>query len=200
MTPHWLYDLALCLHLFGAFSLVSGTVLAGVAFELARRRADSVEIATLAGLARIGAALVVGGTLFAGGFGLWLVALGHWGYSTPWVDAAIGPFTLVVVAGSVGGQRPKQARRLAVVLAAQRLPPSDELRAALSDRRARLLNYLAAAALVVIVVLMVVKPGSPQRERVDVRQRAMIPVSPGGRTIERWRVAADSRVSPPEAG
>jgi uncharacterized membrane protein len=163
MTPAWLYDLALCVHLLGAFLLVSGTVLAGVGFEAARRRADCAEIALLLGIARVGAVLVVGGTLLAGGFGLWLVALGHWGYSTPWVDAAIGLLALVVVIGSVGGQRPKQARKLAAALAAQQLLPSEELRALLGDRVARILNYLAAAALLAIVVLMVVKPGSPHQ-------------------------------------
>ena len=161
MTPAWLYDLALCLHLLGAFSLVSGTVVAAVGFEAARRRASCREIALLLGLARVGAVLVVGGTLFAGGSGLWLVALGHWGYATPWVDAAIGLLALVVVIGSLGGQRPKQARRLATTLAVQEAPPSDELRALLGDRVTIVLNYAAAAALLAIVVLMVVKPGSP---------------------------------------
>lgn len=161
MTPAWLYDLALCLHLLGAFSLVSGTVVAGVGFELARRRASCAEIAVLLGLARIGAALVVGGVVFAGAFGLWLVALGHWGYGTAWVDAAIGLLAAVVVIGSIGGQRPKQARRLATRLAAEGESSSAELRALLSDRAAIALNYLAAAALLAIIVLMVVKPGSP---------------------------------------
>ena len=161
MTPAWLYDLALCLHLFGAFSLVSGTVVAAVGFEAARRRASCREIALLLGLARVGAVLVVGGTLLAGGSGLWLVALGHWGYATPWVDAAIGLLALVVVTGSLGGQRPKQARRLATALAAQDAPPSDELRSLLGDRVAIALNYVAVGALLAIVVLMVVKPGSP---------------------------------------
>ena len=163
MIPAWLYDLALCLHLLGAFSLVSGTVLAGVGFEAARRRVSCAEIAILLGLARIGAVLVIGGTLLVGGFGLWLVALGHWGYSTPWVDAAIGLLVFVVVIGVVGGQRPKQARKLAAALTSQQLPPSEELRALLGDRVARILNYLAVAALLAIIVLMVVKPGSPHQ-------------------------------------
>jgi uncharacterized membrane protein len=160
MTPAWLYDLALCLHLLGAFSLVSGTVVAGVGFEMARRRTSCAEIALLLGLARIGAVLVVTGTLFAAGFGLWLVDLGHWGYGTLWVDAAIGLLTLVVVIGSIGGQRPKQARKLATNLATEDLPPSAELRSLLDDRIAIALNYLAAVALLAIIVLMVVKPGS----------------------------------------
>jgi len=160
MTPAWVYDLALCLHLLGAFSLVSGTVVAGVGFEMARRRTNCAEIALLLGLARIGAVLVVTGTLFAAGFGLWLVDLGNWGYATPWVDAAIGLLTLVVVIGSIGGQRPKQARKLAANHAAEDLPPSAELRSLLDDRSAIALNYLAAIALLAIIVLMVVKPGS----------------------------------------
>jgi uncharacterized membrane protein len=161
MSPHWLYQFALCMHLLGAFSLVSGTVLAGVGFESARRRTSSAEVALLLGFARIGALLVVGGTVFVGSFGLWLVSLGHWGYTTPWVDAAIGLLIVVIVIGSLGGQRPKQARQLASALAAQQLAPNQELRSLLDDRLARLLNYVAAAALLAIVVLMVVKPGSP---------------------------------------
>ncbi len=163
MTPTWLYDLALCFHLLGAFSLVSGTVVAGVGFEAARHRTSSAEITLLLGLARIGALLVVAGTLFAAGFGLWLVELGHWGYGTPWVDAAIGLLAMVVVSGSIGGQRPKRARLLATRLAADGLPPSAELRSMLEDRTAIALNYLAAAALLAIIVLMVVKPGSPHQ-------------------------------------
>jgi uncharacterized membrane protein len=149
------------LHLAGAFSLVSGTVVAGVGFETARRRTSCAEIAVLLGLASVGAALVVAGVIFAGAFGLWLVALGQWGYGTPWVDAAIGLLSAVVVIGSIGGQRPKQARKLATRLAADGVPPSAELRALLSDRTAIVLNFLAAAALLAIIVLMVVKPGSP---------------------------------------
>jgi uncharacterized membrane protein len=163
VTPAWLYDLALCFHLLGAFLLVSGTVVAGVGFEAARRRTICSEIALLLGLARIGAALVVGGTLLAASFGLWLVELGHWGYGTPWVDAAIGLLTLVVVVGSIGGQRPKQARKLAARLATADAPPSAELLALLDDRVAIALNYVAASALLAIIVLMVVKPGSPHQ-------------------------------------
>lgn len=163
MTPIWLYDLVLCLHLLGAFSLVSGTVVASVSFEVARRRTSCAEISVVLGLARTGALLVVVGLLFAGGFGLWLVHLGHWGYTTPWVDAATGLLALVGVIGSVGGQRPKQARKLAATLAAQDLPPSEELRALLDERVAITFNYLSAAVLLAIIVLMVVKPGSPHQ-------------------------------------
>ncbi len=163
MTPVWLYDLALCLHLLGAFTLVAGTVVAIVGFESARRRTSCPEIALALGIARVGALLVVAGVLVAGAFGLWLVDLGHWGYGTPWVDAAIGLLGTVAVVGWAGGQRPKRARVLAGTLAAQGLPPSAELRALLGDRVALVLNYLSATALLAIIVLMVAKPGSPHQ-------------------------------------
>ena len=136
-------------------------MVAEVGFETARRRSSRAEIAVLLGLARIGAALVAARVVLAGAFGLWLVALDHWGYGTTWIDAAIGLLSAVIIAGSIGGQRPKQARKLATRLAADGMTPSAELRAMLTDRTAIMLNYLAAAALLVIIALMVVKPGSP---------------------------------------
>ena len=106
---------------------------------------------------------MAGGLLLVTGSGLWLVALGHWGYATPWVDAAVGLLALVGVIGSMGGQRPKLARKLADALAALDLPSNAESRARLGDRRALVLTYLAATALLAIIVLMVVKPGSPHQ-------------------------------------
>ncbi len=159
--PGWLYDLALCFHLLGAFSLVSGSLLAGVAFEVARRQRSSAEIALILRFARLGALLVMVGTVFAVGFGLWLVDLGDWGYGTPWVDTAIGLIALVAVIGTLGGQRPKTARKLAASLAERNQPPTSELQALLDDRVALALNYLSGLLLLVIVAVMVFKPGSP---------------------------------------
>jgi hypothetical protein len=160
VTPTWLYDLALCLHVLSAFTLVAGIVVAGVGFETARRRAACAEIALLLGLTRVGALLVMAGTLGTAGFGLWLVALGHWGYATPWVDVAIALLTTATVIGALAGQPAKRARRLARRLAADQLPVSVELRALLDDRAALVLNYCSAVILVGIVIDMLVKPGS----------------------------------------
>jgi uncharacterized membrane protein len=103
--------------------------------------------------------LLVGlGTLLAAGFGLWLVDLGGVGYGAGWVDASIGLLLAALVAGSLGGRRPKQARKLAVAERGQaRLSP--ELRALLDDRLARGLNNLSLLLIVAIVVLMVTRPG-----------------------------------------
>jgi uncharacterized membrane protein len=160
VTTGWLYDTALCFHLLGAFSLVSGSVVAAVGFETARRRSDCAQIAALLAVARVGATFVIVGTVLAAAFGLWLVDLGRWGYGSAWVDSAIAILVVVVVIGAIGAQGPKSARKLAATLSAQNRPLSKELRELLDNRVSIALNYLAGAALLVIVVLMVTKPGS----------------------------------------
>jgi uncharacterized membrane protein len=154
-------DVALFFHLLGAFAFVAGTIVAGVAFETARRRTTPAEIALLLSLSRIGVLLVAVGTLLVLGFGLWLVQLGDWGYGAGWVDAALGLLAATFVLGTVGGQRPKRARKLAARLAAEGDRVSPELRALLDDRATLAVNYLSALRLLAIVALMVFKPGAP---------------------------------------
>jgi uncharacterized membrane protein len=156
-------DWALFFHLLGAFVFVAGVVVAGVAFEIARRKQRPSEIALLLGLTRIGVLLVGLGALLVLAFGLWLVRLGRFGYGAGWVDAALALFVVVSVLGAVGGRRPKQARELAVRLAKGADSESGELRALLDDPVARTLNYLSAVLLLAIVALMVFKPGSVGR-------------------------------------
>lgn len=154
-------DVALFFHLLGAFAFVAGTIVAGVAFETARRRTTPAEIALLLSLSRIGVLLVALGTLLVLGFGLWLVHLGAWGYGAGWVDAALGLLAATVVLGTIGGQKPKRARKLARDLAADGAPVSVELRALLDDRATLATNYLSALMLLAIIALMVFKPGAP---------------------------------------
>ena len=152
-------DLALFFHLLGALLFASGIVLAGVPFELARRRAeDSAAIAVLLGLARVGAALVLAGAVLLLGFGLWLVHLSGAGFDSGWVQAALGLFLLALALGAFGGQKPKRARLRAAELAARGAAVDDELRALLADPTSRALNYSTAALVVAILALMVFKP------------------------------------------
>jgi uncharacterized membrane protein len=151
-------DLALFLHLLGVLLFVSGIVLAGVGFEAARRRASPAEVALLLGLTRVGALLVAAGALIVLGFGLWLVHLEHFSYGAGWIDGALVLYVLALVLGGLGGQRPKQARRLATELAARGEPASDQLRALLTDRPSLIANYTAALCVLGILALMVFKP------------------------------------------
>jgi uncharacterized membrane protein len=153
-------EVALFLHLLGAFSLVSGTILAGAAFEGARRRQSPRDVALLLGLTRIGVALVGLGTLVVLPFGLWLVHLELWSWGAAWIDTALALLVVMAALGTIGGQKPKQARRLAKRLAADGVQDDDRLRALLDDPGARAANYLSALLLLAIIALMVFKPGA----------------------------------------
>jgi uncharacterized membrane protein len=151
-------NVAFFFHILGVMLFVAGIVVAGAAFEAARRKQRPSEIALLLGLTRVGVVLVAVGTLLAGVFGLWLVHLGGWGYGTGWVDASIVLFLVVIGLGGVGGRRPKEARLLASRLAEQDVGSSGELRALLDDRVSRAENYGSLSLILVIVALMCFKP------------------------------------------
>jgi len=152
-------DLALFLHLLGALAFVSGIVLAGVAFESARRREGPADVALLLGLARSGAVLVAGGGALLLAGGLWLVGLeDDVGFGAGWVGAALGLFVIVVALGMIGGRRPRQARQLATRLAAEGRDATSELRSLLDDPLSRIANYASAALVLAILALMAFKP------------------------------------------
>jgi uncharacterized membrane protein len=151
------YKVVLFLHLVGVLLFVAGIVLAGVAFEIARRQEGPGEIALLLGLTRVGVALVGVGSLLLGIFGLWLVHLGGFGYGAGWIDNSIALYVIALVLGAFGGQRPKQARRLAARLHAEHVAVTEELRELLDDRLSRGANYAALLAILTVLVLMVFK-------------------------------------------
>ncbi|HEY5429783.1 MAG TPA: DUF2269 family protein [Solirubrobacteraceae bacterium] len=152
------YRVALLLHLVGVLLFAAGIVLAGVAFETGRRQETPAEIALLLGLTRVGVALVGVGSLLLGLFGLWLVHLGDFGYTAGWVDDSIALYVVALVLGAVGGQRPKQARRLAARLHAEHAAVTEQLRELLDDRLSRVANYGSLLAIGAVLVLMVFKP------------------------------------------
>jgi uncharacterized membrane protein len=151
-------DIALFLHLLGALTFTAGIVVAGIAFESARRRQRPDEIALLLSLTRFGVLLVASGGLLLLGFGLWLVDLADVGYDAGWVQAAIALFAITVILGGLGGQRPKRARLLAARLAEEGAPPNAELRRLLDDRLSRVVNYSSGALVLAILALMAFKP------------------------------------------
>lgn len=152
------YKVAFFFHILGVLAFVSGVVVAGVAFESARRREQPGEVATLLGLSRVGVLLVAVGTVLTGGFGLWLVHLGRWHYSSFWVSCSIALFVAALALGGIGGQRPKRARQLAVRLASENAPLSDELRALLDDPAALWQNYGSLLLVLAIIAVMCFKP------------------------------------------
>jgi uncharacterized membrane protein len=150
-------NVAFFFHILGVLLFVSGMVLAGTAFEAARRRDSPSEIALLLGFTRIGVVLVGIGALLTPVFGLWLVHLGKFGYGSAWVDASAALYAVALALGGLGGRRPRQARLLATQLAVLDAPTSAELRALLNDSMSRAANYSSAAIVMTILVLMVFK-------------------------------------------
>jgi hypothetical protein len=86
------------------------------------------------------------------------VHLGNWGYGSAWVDTSIGLLVVALALGGLGGQRPKQARRLATELARCNAPVGGELRGLLDDRMSLAENHGALILILIIVVPTVVKP------------------------------------------
>lgn len=150
-------DWALLGHIVSGFVLFAGMVLATVGWHRARSRAAAGEVALLLGLCRIGALMVAAATLSVLGFGLWLVDLQGRRLSDAWISWAIGLLLVAMVAGIVGGQRPKKARLLAQRISGEGAAP-EELRRLLADPASAALNYLAAGCILVILFLMVFKP------------------------------------------
>jgi uncharacterized membrane protein len=151
-------DVALFFHLVGAFLFFAGIVLAGATFESARKRERPSEIALLLSITRLAALLVATGGVLLPIFGLWLVELGHFGYGSVWVVAAIVLYAGAMALGALGGQRPKRARQMAAQLAREQAAVSDELRALLNDPASRAANYVSLAMVLAILMLMVFKP------------------------------------------
>ena len=151
-------DLALFFHLLGALLFVAGIILAGAAFEIARRRERPSEIALLLGLTRIGAVLVGVGALLLLAFGVWLVHLEHLSYRAGWISTSIALYVVALGLGAAGGRRPKQARHLATELAAENAAASQRLRRLLNDPWSLVANYGSGTLALAILVLMVFKP------------------------------------------
>ena len=152
-------DTILFFHILGVLAFVAGIVVAGIAFETARRRRDARDVSLLLGLGRAAVPLVGAGALVLFVCGLWLVGLeDEVNYGTGWVSAAIATFVVAIALGGYGGQRPKQARILASRLAEREEEVDAELRVLLDDPLSRAANYLSAALILVVLGLMVFKP------------------------------------------
>ncbi len=131
----------------------SGVVLAAVGLEAAPRRRVPSEIALVLTRSRIGAVLVMAGTLAVLSFGLWLEQRGY-SFTDARILGAIGLLITASVLGAMGGQRPNEARLLATRLTTEDDHPNQQLTDLLRDRTSLLLNYMSAVAIVGILALM----------------------------------------------
>jgi uncharacterized membrane protein len=152
---------ALLFHFVGVLLLFAGMAVAAVAHSSARRQSRASVIAAVLGLARVGVVFVAVGALLILGTGLWLIEASNDFYSLGdgWIAGALGLLVLAFILGAIGGQRPKQARKLAGRLATEGDEPTEELRALLDDPLSFAFNYASALAVLAALVIMVWKPG-----------------------------------------
>jgi len=151
----------LALHVLGAFLFVGGALAAGILQLAAMQRERPSEIAFLLGLVRLLVPAVGLGALVTLGLGLWLVEdRPHYEIGEGWIAAALALWVSSGVLAQVGGTRARHARELAERLAAQGDGPSAELRRAVADPVAALLNWASLAALLATLGLMIWKPGA----------------------------------------
>jgi uncharacterized membrane protein len=146
------------MHILGAVLFVGGSVAVGVLYEAAVREERPSEVAELLRSTRPGVAVVGAGALLTLGPGLALVHRSDNSFGASWIVAAIALWTLSMLLGAIGGRRARHARYLAERLAAEGDRPSDELRLALADRRARALNYGSFLAVLAVLALMLWQP------------------------------------------
>jgi hypothetical protein len=96
------YDWLLLFHIFGAFLLFSGSVVAGLLHLAAIRRERPSEIGLLLGLIRPAVLAIGVGALLTLGLGLWLVDDAGYGYGDGWIVASL---VLWVAANALGAPR-----------------------------------------------------------------------------------------------
>ncbi len=154
------YQWLLLFHLLGAFLFLSGAVVAGILQLVAMRRQRPSEVALLLRLTRPAVLIVAIGTLAVLAFGIWLADERGYSLGDAWLAAALALWAVALALGAVGGRAARHARHLAERLAADGDRPHAELRHAVADPRALIVNYASVAAGLAILVLMIWKPGA----------------------------------------
>jgi uncharacterized membrane protein len=152
------YDWLLLFHILGAFLFVSGSIVAGLLALAAMQRERPSEVALLLRLVRP-AVIVVGiGSLVVLGLGIWLAEYVGYGLGQGWVVAAIVLWAASGALAGPAGTTMRHTRELAERLAEDGDRPSEELRLAVRNPRALVMNGVAFLLLIAILVLMVWKP------------------------------------------
>jgi uncharacterized membrane protein len=154
------YQWLIVLHVFGAFLVLSGAVLAGVFNLAALRQERPSDVAQLLRLTRWGVLATSIGLLVTLGFGLWLVHNAGYGWGETWIVAALVLWVLTGFLGDRGGRLQREARQLAQRLAAAGDAPSPELHAKLRDPLALALSWSSGLTALAILALMIWKPGA----------------------------------------
>lgn len=154
------YDWLLFLHVTGAFMVLGGAVIAGVFNLSALRRERPSEIALLFRLTSFAVRSISVGMVLTLVFGLWLVGHLDYGWGDAWIVTSLVLWVVASALGGVGGNRDKEARKLAERLAAEGDAPSPELSVRLRDPVSLALSWGSGVVVIAILALMIWKPGA----------------------------------------
>jgi uncharacterized membrane protein len=154
------YDWLLFLHVTGAFMVLGGAVIAGVFNLSALRHERPSEIALLFRLTSFAVRSISVGMVLTLVFGLWLVGHLDYGWGDAWIVTSLVLWVVASALGGVGGNRDKEARKLAERLAAEGDAPSPELGARLRDPVSLALSWGSGVVVIAILALMIWKPGA----------------------------------------
>jgi uncharacterized membrane protein len=155
-TARWL----LMLHVTGAFSLVAGSVAAGIFNVLAIRSERPSDAAYLLRLVKYAVIAIGIGVVTTLVLGIWLWHHQGYGIDAWWIWAAVVLWAASGALGGRGGRHQEKARELAERLSAQGDTSTEELRAILRDPKGNALSWLAGAATLGVLILMIWKPGA----------------------------------------
>ncbi len=150
------YDIALLIHILGAIMLFVAVSLITIAFVRMRQALTLEQIREWAGVAQFAGMSLsfVGLIILAPAIYMVVVA---WGFTTPWVLAALITFVLVAVMGAtVSGRAIQQVNALIKVAPSSQIP--DELRAQLLAPQLWLAEGIRLMVLLGVVCLMTLKP------------------------------------------
>lgn len=150
------YTLALFVHILGAIGLFVAVSLVAVALVRMRQASTLEQIREWAAVAQLaGKSLAfIGLVILAPALYMVIVA---WGFTTPWVLAALLTFLVLAIMGATVNSRTIQQVGALVQAAPPDLVP-DELRTQLMARRLWLAEGIRVTLLVGIVCLMTLKP------------------------------------------
>ncbi len=152
----------LALHVLSAFALVAGLVVFTILIVAVRRIDTPRATISLAGVAKVGNATVIAGTLGTVVFGVWLaISLEAYQVWDGWVLAAIVLWAIASGVGSLGGKEfTRGFERASELEAAGQHGPSSELLALNRTQRGLVFHTLSSLLTLLILVDMIWKPGA----------------------------------------
>lgn len=149
------YNVLLFIHILMAIVWLGGTTALQVLVARAKHARDQFQVARMAQESEwVGTRVLLPASVILVGAGLWMVSIGQYGFSEPFVLAGLAGFSVSVVIGAILGPLGKRMK------AAIEERGYDDKQVQKYMGTIFLMSRIELAALVVVVFFMAVKPGT----------------------------------------